>query len=366
MSSDGKNPVYRYKNIDFEKIEVSKLNESAVQPLSYINYLDAKFGKTKVLIQTGKIKMTSGGVPPIHAQFWPTDDKRKFINVPLDPAQDACVELRKHIEKVEAYFGSNEMRKQIFGSREKQYQFSPCINIKAVADNNEADDGKKKFPKHDSVKMMLNTVKEGETDIVNLTKVIQLRDGKKTQIEAKKVQVVADNTCLNSEIRLLFTYNKLWANKMADRNTKMKMYGIGFKIMVVETTPGQGKGPDLSQCDFIPDDSSEEGDDAQTPEDGSDAGSPKKKDRKGSEDGSDAGTPKKSKKDRKKASEESDDGSKKSKKDRKKASEESDDGSKKSKKDRKKTSEESDDGSKKSKKDRKDKSETVSTKKSKK
>lgn len=354
MSSDGKNPVYRYKNIDFGKIEVSKLNETGVQALSYININDPKFGKSKVLIQTGKIKMTSGGIPPIHQQYWPTDDKRKFINVPLDPAQDACVELRKHIQKVEEFFGSNEMRKEIFGAREKQYQFSPCIKIQ---DNTDVDDSKKKFPKHDSVKMMLNTVKEGDTEVVNLTKVIKIKDDKKTQIEAKKVGVVADNTGLGSEIRLLFTYNKLWANKSASPGSKFKLYGIGFKIMVIETTPGQGKGPDLSQCDFIPDESSEEGGEA-TPEnkDASEASGEgsetpkKKKDRKekGSDDESDTGTPKK-KKDRKKTSEESDDGS-----------------AKKSKKDRKKASAESDDGSKKSKKDRKDKSETVSTKKPKK
>uniref|UniRef100_A0A6C0CD95 Uncharacterized protein n=1 Tax=viral metagenome TaxID=1070528 RepID=A0A6C0CD95_9ZZZZ len=323
------NPVYRYKNIDFENILVSPLDEKGPQGISYINYDNQRLKtKTKVLLQTGQIEMTSGGIPPIHPQFWPTDDKRAFVNIPLDDKQEACRDLRKHLEKVEAYFGSNEMREKIFKGKAKQYQFSPCIKINTNEDGDDApvDPEKPKFVKHDSVKMKLNVIKDKE-EWVNLTKLIKITDDGKTQIVAKEVKDVAAAITLRSKVRLLFTYNKLWANKTAAPGSKMKLYGIGFKLMVVEYVPGISKGPDLSQCDFIPDESSESNEE----KDKEESEEAPKKSKKGSED---EVSPKKPKK--KTGSEEEE---KKPKKKKKNATESEEEVTKKPKKGKKKATE---------------------------
>lgn len=324
------NPVYRYKNINFENLVVSPLDEKGPQGISYINYDNQKLKtKTKVLIQTGQIEQKSGGIPPIHPQYWPTDDKRAFVNVCLDEEQEACRELRKHIEKVEEYFGSNEMKEKIFKGKAKQYQFSPCIKINTDdtgADEPE-DPNKKKFVKHDSVKMKLNTIKDND-NWVNLTKLIKITDDGKTQVSAKEIKDVAAAITLRSKIRLLFTYNKLWANKQPTVGSKLKLYGVGFKIMVIEYVPGISKGPDLSQCDFIPDESSESNE-----ENSKETPAPTKSNKKGNEEET---SPKKPKK--KNSDEEPD---KKPKKSKKEASSEEPDKKHKKKERREKKAKES-------------------------
>jgi hypothetical protein len=120
----------------------------------------------------------------------------------------------------------------------------------------------------------------------------------------------------------LFTYNKLWANKQPTVGSKLKLYGIGFKIMVIEYVPGISKGPDLSQCDFIPDESSESGEEKADEEKSDETPAPTKVSKKNEESpkklkkkDSDEEPEKKSRKLKKKDSEEEPDKKSRKKKD---------------------------------------------------
>lgn len=274
--------VYRYKDVKFDNIEVSELNKEASQPIAYINYNDVeRNAKTKILMQSGKIKITSHGIPALDkpdskTNFYPDDSKREFIKVPLDPLQPACVELIKHLEKVDNWAGSEEMRKKLFGKRASKYQYQSCIKTPKVEDANgdgdsdeenkepkktRKDKNGKEYPIVDYVKMKFNIVPSGKGKI-NKTVLKRIEGGKKVSVRADTITDIANEIKFLSEIRFVFYYNKIWANKNPAPGATVIPYGIGFKIMAIEYTPSAGKSVDPEEIEFM---SSDEEDDEVSP-----------------------------------------------------------------------------------------------------
>jgi len=139
-------PIYRYDEIDFANVDISEFNTEGRQPLAYLNYHDKmRNASTKMLIQSKKIELTSHGIPSLDKEgekekgFYPTDAEREFIKIPLDPKQKNCMELRKHIAAADEYFGSDEMKKQLFGKRADEFEYNPCIRMPEKQDDKEDD-----------------------------------------------------------------------------------------------------------------------------------------------------------------------------------------------------------------------------------
>ena len=263
--------IYRYKDIDFANVEVSELKtDTDTQPLAYIRYNDTTLNtQTRLLLQTGRIKLTSGGIPK-QGKFYETDDKREFIKTPLDPEQPACVELKNHLEKADKFFGSSEMKKKLFGKHADKYQYSPCIKEVVEKEEDSEDENpkkkqdlnKKEYPRHDSCKMKLTIVVDGEGR-TNRTKLLRYNAGKKpTPVTAHTLADVCNHITFLSEVKYIFHYSKVWANKSPSAGSKFKLYGVGFKLVVIEFSPSVNKGgPSMNNIEFL---SSEEDDDAPT------------------------------------------------------------------------------------------------------
>ena len=275
-------PVYRYKDVNFANAEVSELNKEGRQPLAYINNKDpVRNAETKILVQTEKIKITSHGIPQLDKEdkddgFYPDDSKREFIKVPLDPEQPACVNLRKHLEGADAWAGSSAMRKKLFGKRADEYQYQPSIKTPQKPKNDDDDDDdkpkkgkgknvkggvqKKEYPIIDYVKMKFNVVTEGKGR-VNKTKLKKVDGKTKTIVKADTITEVANEVNFLSECRFVFYYNKIWANKTPAQGATKIVYGLGFKVMAIEYTPGAKKGFGSADIDFL----SEEDEDEEKP-----------------------------------------------------------------------------------------------------
>ncbi|MEM0354192.1 MAG: hypothetical protein QXW79_01285 [Thermoplasmata archaeon] len=257
-------PIYKYKDIDFSNIEVSELNKEGTQPLSYISYNDPiRNMRTRILVQTGRIKLTSHGIPPLDREdsknhYYPDDSKREFIKIPLDPDQPACVELKKFLEKVDSWAGSSEIRRRLFGKKEDKYEYQSCIKIPLRRDDDESNDEKIDNVKNERtsveyVKMKFNVVQQGK-ERVNRTKIVKNIGGKqREQINANTITDIANEIRFLSEIRLIFYFSKIWANKIPAHGASKIMYGIGFKVMAIEYTPNIRNNIDLDNIDFLSD-----------------------------------------------------------------------------------------------------------------
>lgn len=257
-------PIYKYKDIIFSNIEISELNREGTQPLSYINYNDpVRNMRTRILVQTGKIKLTSHGIPPLDREdsknhYYPDDSKREFIKIPLDPDQPACVDLKKFLEKVDSWAGSSEIRRRLFGKKEDKYEYQSCIKFPLRRDDDESNDEKSDNVKNDRsaveyVKMKFNVVQQGK-ERVNRTKIVKnMGGGQKEQINAITITDIANEIKFLSEVRLIFYFSKIWANKIPAQGASKIMYGIGFKVMAIEYTPNIRNIFDVDNIDFLPD-----------------------------------------------------------------------------------------------------------------
>lgn len=285
-SKSAQTKIYRYNKLNLDAYaEVSELNKEGQQPLAYINYNDPDLNSpTKILVQTDKIKITSHGIPSLSKEgdknnYYPTDDKREFIKVPLDPEQESCVKLRKFLEKVDEWAGSEEMRIKLFGKRASKYQYQKCIKSPEAKDDDEDDgddddkpkkgkkakksgDEKKKYPPMDYVKMKLNVVGSGSGRI-NVTKLKRIEGSKKTFVKADTVTEVANEIRFLSEIKIIFYFNKIWANKTVAQGATVIPYGMGFKVIAFEYTPHVGKGVNTDEVDFISEEEEEDDDQEQ-------------------------------------------------------------------------------------------------------
>ena len=293
-------PVYRYKEIKFSEVEVSELKEQGSQPLAYINYNDAlRKATTKLLVQSDKIKLSSHGIPSLDKpgsqnKFYPDDSKREFIKIPLDPKQDTAMELRAHLEAADEWAGSDEMRKKLFGKRANRYQYQQCIKTpqkqnntfeddddndddddkskgkkgkkgndkskKGKNDDEKKGDEKKEYPIIDYVKMKFNVVPDGKDgkDRLNKTKLKRIDGKTKTLVQANSIAEIADEIKFHSEIKFIFYYNKIWANKTPAPGASKCTYGLGFKIMAIEYTPSLGKSLDSANIDFLSEEEDED------------------------------------------------------------------------------------------------------------
>ncbi len=266
ITSDGEHnannvQIYKYDDIDFDNIEISDFNDSGRQRLAYLNYNNTDMNiQTKILIKSDTIKLTSHGIPPISKPDAPEKEKfvkcdadREFIKIPLDKDQPGCKKLRKHLEGVDKWLGSNKMRVKLFGKDDaKHYKYQPCIRtpMPMPGKKKKMDKNGKEYPIVDYTKMKFHMAGDNQGKKM-LTKLKKIEKGKKTLIKAETVTDVANEIRYGSEIRFIFYYNKIWVSSKYE-------YGLGFKIMVVEYKPNIGKGINIEQVDFESDEEVED------------------------------------------------------------------------------------------------------------
>jgi len=255
-------PIYKYPEIKFKNIEVSEMNREGSQPLAYINYNDVvRNVESKILIQSGKIRLTAHGIPPLHEKFAPTDEKREFMKIPLDPEQSTCVTLRKHLEAADEFFGSDEMMKKLFGKRADKYIYQPCVRTPQTIVDDDDDDDKKskkentsKIPRHDFCKMKFNMiVHDGKKILKTKVEKVVTANGKSQNklIKPETITDLAEEIRLFSEVNFIFYYSKVWANTVPSQGSKFIPYGVGFKIMAIRFTPSANRGINVDGLEIM-------------------------------------------------------------------------------------------------------------------
>jgi hypothetical protein len=262
--------IYKCGQIDYNNVDVSPLNKKGTQPLSYINYNDPNLNsEQKIIIQTGKFQITQGGIPSYHKKYYPTDQSREFLRVPLDD-QPATVALRAELEKADEFFGSDELKKKIFGQNADKYMYQPLIRPPGEKDADDDEDEKPKknasshppIEKVDSCKMKLNIIPDGELRVnkTKLKRVSETKNGiKKETVVAKTLTEVANEVKFLSQVKLIFYFSKVWANKTATNGAKHKMYGVGLKILAIEYSATANRGINTDALEFMSEEEDEEG-----------------------------------------------------------------------------------------------------------
>ena len=260
--------VCRPNGVDFDKMRLTKLNTEGKQSVSYINYTDTGDEKdaTSLFVQSEKIQLTHHGIPQLDKkdakeQFYTDDSQREFIKIPLVPGVPEADELRKNLTQADAHFGSDAVRKQLFGKNEKNYEYTPCIRTPPERtdddDSKSKKSAKKDAPRIDYCKMKFHFTGQ-VPDKVNKTKLTRVIGTTKTPVVAQTVTDIANEIRYMSTVKFIFQYFKVWANKTLAQGAKKKVYGVGFKIVSIQYTPGPNNRINPDSIEFISDDDGDE------------------------------------------------------------------------------------------------------------
>jgi|SRR5271154_653492 len=162
----------------------------------------------------GPIKITSYGIPPIDKKYISTDEHRKFISIPLDPKQRACRDLANHLEIMDKYLGSDDVKKKLFDLAANNYIYVPCIRKKIY----------KKSSYCDYCKMKLNVptiIKNSQTN---------------EHIDAKTIMDIAEHVRFLSIITCTFTYGNIFTITVPNIHYT---YTYGISLYMDEITIGE-------------------------------------------------------------------------------------------------------------------------------
>lgn len=250
--------IYRYNEIDFDNVDVGDLQEKNKdgvkidQPFALIKYNDPQTQiPTRMFVQNGDIKITSGGVPGYHERYYPTDDKRENLSLPLDPEQkEPTRKLREFATAVDKFFSTKEVKDKVVmplckksngtlnEEKFKKYKYSPWIKIAKKKDDSSEDDEpkKRKIVVHDSVRMKFHMLKDGDVR-KNLMTIKRVVGKEKIPVAAPTTADVFPLITLGTTVRSVISIAKIWVNRNPLAGADHILYGVTIKVMAINYTP---------------------------------------------------------------------------------------------------------------------------------
>lgn len=240
------NPI----EFDTNNLEISELFMDGLIPTAFVNYKN--MGRPMSIV-TKSIQITSYGIPPLKSAkggYCENDSQRQYINIPLDPDQSACIELRDALSRIDNYIGSDDFKKKFFGpKRWDRYAYKPIIRSKgAYEDDNSEEDYPKKsiqfLPPYCKVKLV--------TENYNNKTIVKF-NGKKMPINSiTDITKYVGYKCMATfTIRI----HKIWAQKCAMQGHSKILYGTGLCMEKISVGKNQYEfvdyGPPIYNMDGL-------------------------------------------------------------------------------------------------------------------
>ena len=93
-------------DFNVENFTIPPIDEKRSSDSQYHSFASYKYGKKhdKLILKTGPIKITKGGIPKLDDKWRKTDAKREFMWLGIDQEQPACVELFNSFKQIDEHF----------------------------------------------------------------------------------------------------------------------------------------------------------------------------------------------------------------------------------------------------------------------
>ena len=215
------------QNLAFTPFQDNKTNKGI--KIAYPNYLNKQFP----YIQGPYFKLDDigSGIPKLTEQskeYFPTEKSREFLKVPLDQENAEQKIFTDIFRQIDAYYGSEEFKKNNFDIRPEAYKYVPLIKDIEIIEGIKQDPNKK-IAKHPLMKFKFET--DHETKFITTT-VFKVDNKIRTEVNGiKNIDDLAYHIKYNSKIRIIFRIVKLWANA---HTKKDPFYGITIKATKIE------------------------------------------------------------------------------------------------------------------------------------
>ncbi|BCS83025.1 hypothetical protein QLL95_gp1098 [Cotonvirus japonicus] len=265
--SNSSNVIYKYNDVDINKLKVSKIFEGSSQKMAFINYYNENLKtEIKFLVQTGFIETSFYGIPTLSKEndkkgYYKSDDDREFTKIPLDTKQKSCRDLREFFVSIDNFLGSKEVAKTLFNNKAKHYKYQPCIRKPKKKINLDDDDDKEVQPeieRPEFIKAAFNMVgskKDGTRK--SITKLIESSGGQRTVIKADTITEIANKVRYKSTAKYILYLAKIWIGDAPLGDSDYILYGAGIKVIAVEYKPSASQGIS-GDIDFNSDEDDEE------------------------------------------------------------------------------------------------------------
>ena len=223
-------------NFDINKLKYSEaaLNDMMQAMLiSFPNYDNHPF-----IFETGEIVVTYEGIPKI-GDYFPTDDARSFIKVPLDETQASCLELNNMLTQIQTHFKNNH--KNILPNNltkiKSSYNSLDFIKEKKFDDIDDDLDKKHTKPNQSKRHCIFKFKKAHDTGNIT-TKVFLNKDDTIKPINVTNVTDTEQYLTWGSTIRMIVQMDKAWfAKTKKNPQAQFRDCGLSFKILQLEITP---------------------------------------------------------------------------------------------------------------------------------
>lgn len=271
QTTQKKGPRFNPFTVDkfnIEKFSLTELESNARSKAQLIAY--PRYGEGMAVFQTPEFTISQYGIVPI-GDYAKEDKDRTTLKLPLDPEQEACMQLQTNIfEPLDNHMEDPATQKEIFKAPNlekvrKTFKYKSIIRepqeTESIDDPKEQSD-KPKRQKCKFWKAKLDT--DFETGRLRTSVFVRDPENPDAKPELKKVETVTDLERYmpwGSKVRFIVMMNKLWAEKNPKGTEKNRQYGISFKVLSIETTPretGGGSLRDLVQQYAFRDEDNEE------------------------------------------------------------------------------------------------------------
>jgi len=216
---------------------------------------DAKEGET-LIVATGNIKLTKGGIPKLDGEYRNSDKDREFFWIGCDNEQPELVALFDMLRSIDTEFGeslkNNKDTNTLFILKDKQKEPLDKLDyVPIVRESPQQEDkkGDKEYEPYDRIKVKFSTKYDenaGEGDLQEINTQLFLLNNE----EPEPYTTVTDFTKSlkwNCEARFVFAINKLWAMKAV--KNKKRDCGFSIKCLQIIITHESTTGSSVSQAE---------------------------------------------------------------------------------------------------------------------
>ena len=234
-----------YSKFETNRLTFTELQEndrSKGQLIAYPRFDHPSLGENQpLMLQMPWVKLDAYGIPR-EGEYYKSAYERAFVKTPirLDDDNTEVSVFADKIKEIDELYGSDDMKKKLFGKKAKKYKYTPIIRFPEIDEDDENADKK---PPYCKLKLDLSWPdNEVKTQIYSSVLDPDTDKRQRTKVECSTVDDVAENIRYLSTVRFIIRPVKMWAQppKKADPG-----YGIVWKIIKAEVQPSENGGNKL-------------------------------------------------------------------------------------------------------------------------
>ena len=253
----------KYTEINTDDIVFTQLRDNIHIPSQRVAYIN-RANESKLIIQTPEIITETYGIPQL-GLFYNTDKLRAFYKLgfcherkkyPEEVNYAAIEAFYNKLKELDAYFGSDDFKKKMFGSKfASKHEYIPIVHEivdeedDCEQDTNDTNKLISRAYKPPYVKLKIDL--DYNTDCPKL-KLYDKTNDSRNNVVVENFKDTTDHMKYLTKHRFIIHINRLYSMKCQGSSDKRK-YAIGLKIIAVECTnkPQKLERSDVDFVDFI-------------------------------------------------------------------------------------------------------------------